>query len=199
MTSIPHDWHRLVLFPRAPHGVADAALAAALAEVGLAGPAYRYGTATWFRAGARFLDLVVFLGCSPAIELNPVLDADGVPRMDRFCHVRALETLGAPRLWVGDPRARPRCPRCRATLEQAAEALPRWVAQPDVAVVCAACGARNAAAELAWRRAAGYARSFVEIGGIHPHEAVPADGLLAALEAAVGGSWDYFYAVSGKP
>lgn len=191
-------WHRLVLHPRAPEQAPSTnALAAALAGVGLLGAELVYRGERYYCAGERFLDLVVFLGCSPVIELAPQTDAAGEPLMAGFCHVHLPPACPAPRLWRGDPRVRPRCPHCR---EGIADPLPVPALAPGSAeLLCPACGRASAVAALDWRRSAAIACRFVEIGGIYPQEAIPAEGLLTALEAVGAGPWDYFYAGGPAP
>jgi len=189
------DWHRLVLHPRDPDSAPPGEdLVRALAQIGLAGEAFQFRHQTYYATGQRFLDLVVFLGCSPSIALAPVLDQAGEPRMERFCHLRIPPVAGSPVLRVAERNPRPRCPGCGATLTPDAGDLVQWSAAPQrPLVVCAACGQRHPPAALAWRRGAGAARCFVEVGGIFPQEALPSDGLLAALGDVSRGPWDYFY------
>jgi hypothetical protein len=61
---------------------------------------------------------------------------------------------------------------------------------------CPACGAASAPYQLNWRHNAGCGRLFVEIWGIHPHEAVPADALLACLHEHTAQHWSYCYTAS---
>ena len=83
-----------------------------------------------YLAGPRFLQQVVFLGCSPNLRLAP----DPADPEAAYCHVRL------PPAAAGAAR---RCP--------------------------------------------------VEIEGVHPHEAVPADSLLAALAALSSCDWRWSY------
>lgn len=79
-------------------------------------------------------------------------------------------------------------------MEHWREAVAAWQADPARnAWRSPACGHVVAAPRARWRHTAGFGRLFVEIPGIYPHEAVPADRLLDALAAATGVRWDYFY------
>jgi hypothetical protein len=48
--------------------------------------------------------------------------------------------------------------------------------------------------DLDWRRGAGYASVFLEVGGIHPHEALPSDHLLHDLSLFSSCDWQHFFA-----
>ncbi len=194
--SDPVSWYRLILYPgdAALPPVASANLAAVLADTGLAGESFHHRGLNYFLPGERFLDLIVFLGCSPVIELQRQDDEHGEPQMDRFCHIHVAAPLPAPRLHVGDVGSTPRCPSCRAPIAQWQQALSAWQEEPMRASWhCPACGASAAAAQIQWRQAAAVLRCGVELGGIHPFEAIPADELLSALERATSQPWRYYY------
>lgn len=145
-----------------------------------------------FLVGQRFLNLVTFLGCSPAVALGPADDPDS---RHGFCRVRFVGPFAVPRLRYGESAPAPRCPRCRAPVQdwaRHADAVADTRSDPPWS--CPECGAALAPAGLDWRRAGGVARLFIDIQGIYPHEAVPGDPLLGALRAATGVAWGYFCA-----
>ena len=196
-SALEVTWYRLILHPAEPSGPVPepGALAPVLAQVGLLGPSFSYQGRAYFVPGERFLDLVVFLGCSPVIALECQRDAEGEVHMARFCHVHLPAQRVAPYLHIGDPAAAPRCPHCRVPIRDWREWLPGWQARPlEGNWRCPACGQAASAAQIDWRQAAAVVRSGIELGGIHPYEAVPADELMAALEQATGRSWRYYYA-----
>ena len=85
--------HKLVLYPAhidCP-AIDIASLVTALQTIGLvAAPACR-DPASGYRAGEQFLQLVTFLGCSPAIELEPPADPDECAHAcasGSLCHIR---------------------------------------------------------------------------------------------------------------
>lgn len=195
--TLPTPWYRLVLYgadvSAAP--VDPAVLFQHLARLGLLGAQFEFGGAPFYLPGERFLDLAVFLGCSPVIELAPQHDGSGAARMEAFCHVRLTPPFTQPRLEIGDPAVAPRCPRCRTAIADWRSQLPAWEAEPlRPQWQCPACGERARAARINWRQGAAVCRSRVELGGIHPYEAVPADELLDCLERASGQPWKYYYA-----
>lgn len=193
----PVSWYRLILHPVDPTtpAAAPGALIAALGGVGLIGEPFQFQGQEYFLPGERFLELVVFLGCSPVIELQRQDDRDGQPEMTRFCHVHVPAAWPTPRLHVGDSGAAPRCPHCRAPIVGWQQQLPDWMAQPLAAIWhCPACGEAASTAQIDWRRAAAVMGSSVELGGIHPYEGVPADELLATLARVTSRPWTHYYA-----
>lgn len=175
----------LMLFPANSDWRPDslAALQNSLQAVGLAGDPLPEKYGAGFRTGPQFISQVSFLGCSPAIQLEP--DASGTD--DGFCAVRVHCFEDGAKLLSTAHNPRPRCPACHAVVS----VDPALGAEQSVA--CAACGRSSTLYALDWRRAAGYARCFIEITGIYPEEALPTDGLLAALQTVSQCPWRYFY------
>lgn len=173
----PVAQHGLVLFPAHPACAPEdrEALTQALTRLGFIGAARQAGQ---FSAGPKFLERVVYLGCSPRVILGESEAGVCVSLLGPFRDAR----LRASRT------ARPRCPVCRRDVKLAS--LP---AQPDERIRCPQCGSSHHALELDWRRRAGFGRFFVEISDVFEAEAVPDDSLLDALSQATGCSWDYFY------
>lgn len=191
------SWYRLILHPAdATAPVPDAAgLRATVASLGLLGAPFEFQGEQYFEPGEEFLDLVVFLGCSPVIELQRQDGSDGMPRMDRFCHVRLPPATDAAQLQLGDPAAAPRCPKCRTAIADWREWLTRWRAEPlQPSWRCPACQHAASAADIQWRQAGAVLRTRIELGGVHPYEAVPSESLLSGLERATAQPWKYFYA-----
>lgn len=178
---------KLVLHPEAATlAPADDALIQALQALGLIGSRFTLDGQTHFHTGPNFLDGISFLGCAPAIQLDPPAasaDREADARAGRFCHIQLHAATDRPRLrhTLGQ---RPRCRQCRSEIPPAA-------IQPQV--TCPACGHSAPPAGLNWRQAGGHARLFLDIWGIHAAEAVPSDRLLDRLAQASGGPWQFFY------
>jgi hypothetical protein len=164
-------------------------LAQSLRELGLIAAPLPDQSLAWY-AGADFLSLVIFLGCSPQVEFRPI-DA-GQAEAGRFCHVR-YQNLAHPVLRHAAGRLQPRCSACRGQLEVGQERVRDWSEGGNRVLCCPACGQDLRVSELDWRQAAGCGRWFLEFWNIHPHEAVPAEALLAALERLAGTPLRYFY------
>jgi hypothetical protein len=190
--------NKLILLPDgALVGVDDCrALAACLQGIGLIGEPRTSGSGLFYPAGEQFLQLVSFLGCSPAIELEPPGDGASLEQAmasDRFCHV-VLDCEPTVR-FRADPHTRPpRCPQCGHPETDWQAHIRRWQDEPAKSHwSCAACGHRGELTDWVFRKTAGFGRVFVEIRGIYPAEAVPGEALLAALSALTGGAWRYMY------
>ena len=128
------------------------------------------GQASVFWLGRRFLALVMFLGCSPHVLIDPRDGGKGPP----VCHLRYHE-YPDPRFVSARRPPTVRCPHCRAP---ASGSVP---SAPHAPFSCPQCGRISAAHALDWRQSAGFGRCFLEITGICPHEAVPSDRLLESL------------------
>lgn len=154
-----------------------------LAALGLIHPDLRVpGVEDALCAGPDFMVLVTFLGCSPSVMLEP--DQAG----GATCFVR--QHLYPDTRFISQTRSvRARCPHCRAA------AAPRAGAHAhDERYTCGNCGHGTDLSALDWRHSAGYGRWFLEIAGVHPHEAVPSDRLLDCLRDVSATDWNYFYA-----
>ena len=158
------------------------AFAHLLTELGLTGDACEGECEYGFWPGKQFLSLVMFLGCSPHVALDPhEAGADqSVCRllMHLYTDVKFLSAR---------PRPAERCLHCR-TRVKIAEGVPH-----DSVYNCTHCGRSSVVSDLDWRQGAGFGRFFIEISGIYPHEAVPADKLLDTLRDNSGTQWRYFY------
>jgi hypothetical protein len=135
-----------------------------------------------YLAGNRFLQLLMFLGCSPQVALEPDHRENGPPActIRLICHDMPLFLVATP------PVAR--CARCRtpASLQPDMD--------PQALYRCGRCAVAAPLVDLDWRQGAGYGCFFVEVAGIHPQEAVPSDGLLQALGGLSQCEWRYFFA-----
>ncbi|HSH30436.1 MAG TPA: hypothetical protein VK971_11050 [Thiohalobacter sp.] len=195
---MPLSAYQLILFPQRG-GVNEtqrAALLSHLLESGFLGQAFEFDGREHFTTGARFLDQVVFLGCSPHIEIEPPVDPeqrDAAARQGRFCHLHLTRPMPRPRLRV-DPHARVRCPACRKSVA-AAELL----TGSGTERTCAYCGHAAAITDWNWQGRAGCANLFLEVWGIHPGEATPTDGFIQTLEKITGSPWSSFYAQADRP
>ena len=163
--------------PPEPAGLTDM-----LRDAGLLAAAVPSAGEYEFFAGEAFLQQIMFLGCAPQVRLNPDQPGEG----QALCFIR-LRIYEGTTFLCDEPFPAVRCPGCRAPVEVPAHG------HGDVLHRCAQCGGETTLAQLDWRRGAGYARCFIEICGIYPHEAVPSDRLLAGLADFSGGDWGYFY------
>ncbi len=191
--------NKLILYPsQADTPAIDTdALAQGLQSIGLIGPAFQCQGGTHYLTGERFLQLLTFLGCSPLIELEPPADPaarEAACSEGRFCHIRLAGNRNGIRFRSSPQAPPPRCPHCRQVETRWPDLLRRWETNPDHSRWnCAECGHRGQLYDLNFRRHAGFARTFIEIWGIFPSEAVPVETLLAALRQLGGCNWNYMY------
>ena len=189
---------KLILLPTDPAcpPVGSDRLAEKLQAIGLIGPPRAVNNDTFYPTGEHFLQLVTFLGCSPMIELEPPSDpvtlaADSAA--GKFCHVflSSAESLR----FRSDPRTpAPRCPACHTTVSDWQPLLQAWQNNPaNGDWRCAHCEYTGHISGLGFRKSAGFGRTFVEIRGIYPSEAVPGEALLKALKSLTHGDWSTLY------
>lgn len=180
----------LVLHVRDPAYVpaSVAAMERVLTQVGLIGQAWGDARQHRYLIGERFLQLVTFLGCAPAIELEPPANGNA-----EFCYVGLSDIYASPRFFADSQDVLPRCPHCRKRFDDWQPAIQAWQADPNFQIRCPACQQSLSPLELDWRQSAGFGRMFISIFNIYPREAIPTEALLSALNKATNQHWDYFY------
>ena len=134
--------------------------------------------------GESFLSLVTFMGCAPAIELEPLADE---PESTEFCHIE-IEAIKSDVEFVrGSEHIISRCPHCR---QRHAD----WKVIPEnLSYKCDKCKVESHLSEYDWKNTAGAGRFFISLHGIYPQEALPTSNLLQTLEKISGTEWTYFY------
>lgn len=177
---------RMVLSPLDPFRLPDRIpLIAALTDAGFLGSPLT-GVDNAFAAGDRFLQLVIFAGCSVRIELAP--GADGP-----FCHIRFVGPFRQPVFRSGRNTRPPRCPGCRSPLKSWKDRLPNEGDADTDEVPCPACGRASPPWDYDWKEKAGFGRLFLQIEEVFPGEATPSSGLMELLERTSGCAWQWFY------
>lgn len=190
--------YKLLLYPKDPDcaPVDQVALADTLQEIGFIRAPVTVPGDVFYPAGEHFLQLLVFLGCSPAIDLDPPGERGALETArasGSFCHVYLSCT---PHLTfrANHRMPAPRCPACRQPDEGWRAQLAGWQENPaNIAWTCSGCGFTGRLIDLQFRKSAGFARSWVEVRGIHPSEAVPGEALLDCLHAVSGCRWQTIY------
>ncbi|MDX2457706.1 MAG: hypothetical protein QNL87_09380 [Gammaproteobacteria bacterium] len=190
--------YKLILLPADPLCplVNCEQLAGELQAIGLVRAPVALEDNVFYPTGDNFLQLVSFLGCSPMIELDPPADRTTLltaSAAGKFCHLflNCTETLA----FRADSQCPPpRCPDCRQPVADWQTAIESWkknTAQSDW--ICTHCGFAGQLTALQFRKAAGFGRTFIEIRGIYPSEAVPTDALLDTLQRLTNGPWKTIY------
>ena len=190
--------YKLILLPADPWSppVHCERLAEELQAIGLIGAPAALADEIFYPTGENFLQLISFLGCSPRIELDPPADRStllAASTAGKFCHL-FLSCTASLVLRADSQCPPPRCPDCRQPVADWHTVIETWrqhPVQPDW--VCAHCGFTGQPTDLAFRRTAGFGRTFIEIRGIYPSEAVPTDVLLGTLQGLSNGPWKTIY------
>lgn len=179
----------LVLYPLA--GALSEALDEGLREhlytMGLLGAAFQLDSKKAYMLGESFYQLLSFMGCAPALKLEPESPGDR-----KFCHFRFVHSPVNNFRFLR-PEVKARCPFCRKAGDTA-EHIQNISAEQVWS--CPHCQQQMSLSEINWKHEAGLARYFIELVEVHPHEVVPTDGLLKELESFTDKKWDYFYTVT---
>ena len=134
--------------------------------------------------GDSFLSLVTFMGCAPAIELEPSTEK---PDSTEFCHVEIEPIKSDVEFIRGSDHLISRCPHCR---QRHAD----WASIPEnLFYDCDKCKVETHLSEYDWKNGAGCGRFFISLHGIYPQEAIPTSHLLQILEKISDTAWTYFY------
>lgn len=168
-----------------PNNVAD--IVAALQKTGFLGSKWQSPetvSGERYLIGDSFLSLVTFLGCAPAIELEPIAEQ---PESTEFCHIEIEPVKNTVEFIRGSEHLISRCPHCRHRHTS-------WKTIPEsLSYHCDKCGVETHLSEYDWKNTAGCGRFFISLHGIYPQEAIPTSSLLLTLEKISGVTWDYFY------
>lgn len=132
-----------------------------------------------YYAGDRFLELVSFMGCSPAIQLE-------AGESKSFCFIRLHHYDNATLITSEKQFRAPQCPQCN-------KPIPGWNNSDTPNASCGNCLTTSSYEQLNWRKMAGYANYFIEITDIFPKEAIPQSSLLETIQQSTGTEWKYFY------
>lgn len=134
--------------------------------------------------GDSFLSQVTFMGCAPAIELQPI---EAQPESTEFCHIEINEVRQQPEFIRGSEHLISRCPHCR-------HRHANWGTIPEsLRYTCDKCKVESHISEYDWKNAAGCGRFFISLHGIYPQEAIPTPHLLKILASITNTTWQYFY------
>ena len=130
--------------------------------------------------GAKLMDYITFLGCSPALqrgEIEPVI---------RLHSADKVFAMG------GEPVETLRYPGCKHPLKNTSDIIHHF----DQRWVCPQCQNEGGFCDINWRKSAAISQMFIEVTRVFPKEAVPADKLLKYLEQTGGTDWNWFYSRS---
>lgn len=183
--------YRLVLHPAAAVQIPANfnKLPQQLQNLGLLGESLLLHGEHCYRLGERFYQWLTFMGCAPALKLEP----DG-PGDEKFCHFRFCESTHAEFRYLR-PEVKGRCPHCRKPGTTAGKIYREYFLQHrDWS--CPYCQRTLSPEDICWKHEAGISRMSIDLVDVHPHEVVPTDSLLNELASLTDRNWRYFYAVA---
>ena len=134
--------------------------------------------------GENFLSLLTFLGCSPNINLLPTEN-------ESHCHISLIEHMKNPQCLGYTSTCNPKCPHCTKRISH--WKTDYWKTAGSKCI-CDKCDTESTYDKLNWKQECGFGRCGFEIAHIYPHEAVPTDQLINALNTNTDIDWDYCYA-----
>jgi len=149
--------------------------------------------------GDGFLQQIIFMGCSPAIELE-VPDSIDSNELN-FSFARLLHVQDLAPFHGYDFSALQQVPRCRQCRRSVAPDRQAFIdlleastnTNTDKQIVCRACNTAVRLAELDWRKQTAWGNIFIEIFHVYPHEAVPTDAFVQHLSDVSQTPWEFFY------
>ena len=135
-----------------------------------------------FEPGARLMEYINFLGCSPTLRSG---DTECQIRLHYFNEVTGMggESLEAIRF-----------PGCGHVIREPGKLLK--ICHLDRSWTCPECESTGKINNINWRKSAGFSRLFIEISSIFPREALPSDKLLDLLKLYAPADWRWFYSAS---
>lgn len=162
----------MVLYPADPEyaPVDHDAFVDALRQRGLLGAYWRDNR---YLVGHRFMQEIIFIGCSPFLRVDP---QDDLP----FCHLQL--SIAAEPTFLRSPQAgSPRCPQCRAVL----------IADADVDYLrCSSCHQDFKPKDCYWRAGRTvWSRCDISIWTLQKGDAQPTASLLDFLQEISGVDW----------
>lgn len=168
--------------------VSDTVLADGLQSLAWLGNPFVAGPANSFFVGEAFFKYITFMGCAPAMRLEPETADDR-----NFCFIHLNTHLSQPRFRGHHERFVPRCPECRRGLSDWPSHLKNWEADHSAHFVCPHCGVQLSMPGLNWREKAAIGCSFIEVYSVYPHEGIPTPSFLTHLKSISGVDWKYFF------
>ena len=163
---------RMVLYPASPDyapGVSEPFLQA-LTTYGLLGPHWRDDR---YLVGRRFMQEIVFTGCSPFLRVDPRDDF-------RFCHIQ-VSSLPESVFFRSPEAGNPRCPQCRKGVA---------ASRASGKVLCPVCEHELELHDCVWRVGRTvWSRFLISIWTLQKGDAQPTAALLDFMHELSGVSW----------
>jgi len=183
--------HKLVLHPcsAAYAPPSWSTIKAALREIGFVGDKFGASQESNYYVGDNFLQLVTFMGCSPAIDVSPQSENTA-----GACYVQFKLMTDIQFRYTHQYEVRAQCPRCGGHVASWREYIDSWRNDSNMTqFVCEKCENSGSIFSLGWRKRAGFACLFIDIYNIYPQEGIPTEQLLTVLEETTQQKWTYFF------
>lgn len=159
-----------------------------LTALGWLGAPFLQGPANSFFVGDAFFTYITFMGCAPAMRLEPAAEGD-----ENFCFIHLNTALAEPIFRGHHERFVPRCTQCRHGLGEWQTQLAAWQADHQVTFACPHCAAVLSIPDINWREKAAIGSTFIEVYSVYPHEGIPTPSFMSHLKNITGVDWKYFF------
>jgi len=163
-------------------------LVSGLTALNWLGELFTTGQQNSFFVGDDFFKYITFMGCAPAMRLEPENDSDL-----NFCFIHLNTELPQPQFRGHQERFVPRCPECRHGLTDWQKELSSWQINDKTIFSCSHCEAEISIPHLNWREKAAIGSCFIEVYSVYPHEGIPTTSFMAHLKSISGFDWKYFF------
>ena len=180
---------KLLFTPLDPRQTIPAgALIDGLSALGWLALPFTSGPENSFFVGDNFFKYITFVGCSPAMRLEPAEAGDL-----NFCFIRLNTELTEPEYRGHHERFVPRCPECRRGLSDWQAQLANWQKDHQATFACPHCAAALSMPNIHWREKAAIGSCFIEVYSVYPHEGIPTPSFMTHLKNITGVDWKYFF------
>lgn len=163
-------------------------LVTGLKKLNWLGPDFTDGPADSFFVGEDFFKHITFMGCAPAMCLEPAEKGDL-----NFCFIHIETNLISLQFRGHRERFVPRCPECRQGLTEWQVQLSRWQQDASAHFSCPQCATDLNIPTLNWKEKASVGSYFIEVYSVYPHEGIPTPAFMTQLSQITGLEWKYFY------
>lgn len=168
---------RMVLYPADP-GYAPATMTGLVEQLqqrGLVGERWRDDR---YLVGHRFMQEIIFVGCSPFLRVDPADDLE-------FCHLQIAEPEVTPVFRYATDAGPPRCPECRQPVSAADDEE-----DENEQFYCSECQCKFQPRECVWRAGKTCdSRILISIWTLQKGDAQASESLLIFLHEITNVDW----------
>ena len=145
--------------------------------------------------GDDFLQQVIFLGCSPAIELMPPdsLEVNDAAYWKGFSFVYIPTASSNIECHIDMANSKPRCSDCGKRVKDWQQHTEYEHSTAMNKLSCPFCSHKAMLCEWDWRQDGSCAKQFIHVVNIYPQEAIPTETFYSKLNAATSTQWSHAY------